>query len=149
MRDSSAPGRDRGQILPLVLAFVIFGGLVITAILSLTTTGLAVATRLQDQRDVRYAAAAAIDTHIEYLRANPSAANGTNPCPSANLTLNDTAVTVSCSNTGATTIGRDLDITAAVGGATVLSAAVFIDAGSAPDVFVNGWSYGAGSSPAP
>jgi Tfp pilus assembly protein PilX len=133
--------RDRGQILTLVLAFVVFAGLVTPSVLMLATTGLRTSTRIQAQRDERYAAAAAVDTHIEFLRQNPSLGSGTTPCPSSTSTLNGVTVSLTCSNVGTTSIGRDLVIVARASESTALTAQVFIDPLSQNTVYVNYWSY--------
>jgi Tfp pilus assembly protein PilX len=133
--------RDRGQILPLVLAFIVFSGLITTAIMSLTITSFRASTELQEQRNERYTAASAVDTMVEYFRNDDQIGKTAGSVSSTTLTLNGAEVTVTGTNTGAATIGRDLDLTASVNGETVLTAEVFIDAGADPDVFVNSWTY--------
>jgi hypothetical protein len=89
-------------------------------------------------RDERYAAA--VDTHIEYLRNNPTLGDGVTPCPSSS-SLNGTAGSVTCTSTASTPSGRDLVVTASIASRTVLTARVFINSGTSPTVYVDEWIY--------
>lgn len=141
MNDTPRAERDRGQILTLVLAFVAFAGLVTPSVLTLATTGLRTSTRIQAQRDERYAAAAAVDTYVEYLRRNPSLGSAATPCPASTSTLNGVSVSLTCSNVGTSSFGRDLVIVARASPTTVLTVQVFLDPMNPTTVYVNYWSF--------
>ena len=131
---------DRGQILTLIVIFIAFCGLVTTAALTLTSSGLKATSVLQDVTDVRYAAAAAVDIEIEYLRSDETLGDGVNPCPPMTNTFNATVVEVTCSNLGVSGSGRTIEIVATADGRTILRAEVLINSGVDPNVFVNAWT---------
>lgn len=140
-RRRASEHRDTGMVLPLVLVFTVIAGVVVATVVTLAITSLRSTTELQQLRDEEYAAAAAIDLQIEYLRNDDYLATATGVCPGFTSTVNDTVVTVTCSNPGTAFLGRDIELSAWVDGDIVLSAGVHIDIGIDPTVNVNEWSY--------
>lgn len=129
------------MVLPLVLAFTILAGLTLIAAVTLAVTSMRTGTALQGDRDVEYAAASALDLHIEFLRNDQNLAPDGGPCPGMVTTINGVEVTVVCANPATAYLGRDIDLTASVDGDIVLSASVHIDFGIKPPVDVNVWAY--------
>lgn len=68
MRASTARDTERGAVLVLALIFLLAIGLVLAALVTLAGTNLLATTNLQIQRDVEFAADAAVDGAIQMLR---------------------------------------------------------------------------------
>ena len=93
-------GRRRGQAgasLALVLAFMVFLGLFVPAVLGLVALGPRITKPVEDDRRELYAASSAIDAAVELGRTNPDVAVPGGPCPTQVLEIDELEVTVSCS----------------------------------------------------
>jgi hypothetical protein len=111
---------EDGQALILALAFLVFFGLVIAAMLSFATTNLLATERLGEDRAALYAADGAMDGAIQYARtpAGLSAgAYGAVPCITFSYTdPAGVAATVTCKSlANPTDLDRKVQFTASVG----------------------------------
>jgi hypothetical protein len=89
-------GED-GQVLPLALAFLVFFGLVISALLTFANASVLASERLREQRSIVYADDGATDGAIQYARTHPAAgAYGVSPCITFKATLNGVTGFVTC-----------------------------------------------------
>lgn len=95
---------EDGQALLLALAFLVFFGLVIAAILGFAEASVRATTNLREQRDIVYAADGAMDGAIHYGRWNlATGAYGAVPCitnitntGTYTVTLNGETASVTC-----------------------------------------------------
>jgi hypothetical protein len=150
-----ASGED-GVTLVIALAFVAVFGAVIPALLVLATTNLLDTSRLQEQRDVVYAANGSTDGAIQYLRSHwycgrplqtvalcPIATGSTTATFSAALD-NQTAVTTITATGSQQQQDRTVDLATTVGGVTRVKATAIIRDSSGlaePPVDVQSWTY--------
>jgi hypothetical protein len=96
-------------VLPLALAFLVFFGLVISAMLTFANASVLASERLREQRSVVYTDDGATDGAIQYARLNPAVgAFGASPCITFRATLNGQTAFVTCVSLAAPT---DLDRT--------------------------------------
>ena len=144
---------EDGQALILALAFLVFFGLVIAAMLSFATTNLLATQRLGEDRAARYAADSAMDGAIQYARTpggTPSGlsagAYGAVPCITFSYTdPAGVAATVTCKSlANPTDLDRKVQFTASVGTVPKIQATVlFHDSTSGsgpPAVDVQSWT---------
>jgi len=144
---------EDGQALLLALAFVVFFGLVIAAMLGFATTNLLATQRLGEDRAARYAADSAMDGAIQYARTpggTPSGlsagAYGAVPCITFSYTdPAGVAATVTCKSlANPTDLDRKVQFTASVGTVPKIQATVlFHDSTSGsgpPAVDVLSWT---------
>jgi hypothetical protein len=141
---------EDGQALILALAFLVFFGLVITAMLSFATTNLLATQRLGEDRAARYAADSAMDGAIQYARTPPAGlsagAYGAVPCITFSYTdPAGVAATVTCKSlANPTDLDRKVQFTASVGTVPKIQATVlFHDSTSGsgpPAVDVSSWT---------
>lgn len=147
---------DSGQALLLALAFLMFFGLVITAILAFSEASVMKTRNLREQRNTAYAADGATDAAIQLARRYRGiGALGSDPCTWVNpltVTLNGVTATVTCEplgDTDATDPEPDLDrtvrFTTSVGGVPRVQAVVFFRDSTAgtglPQTAVISWTY--------
>lgn len=91
-------GRELGAALVLALVFLVTIGLVLAALVSLTGTNLVNTSNLQGERNVEYAADAAVDGAIQVVRHQAPIS----PCPNfpsgagQSLTINGVTLVVQC-----------------------------------------------------
>ncbi len=142
----------------MALAFLVLFGLAIPPLLNLGTTNLLATSRLQEQRAAVYAADAATDGAIQFLRRNPGCGRQfqtaltcptyTGPATSTfTATLNgQTATTVITGSGNPLVLDRTVSLATSIGTTTLINAtAVIHDAGTgaaatAP-VDVTSWTY--------
>jgi hypothetical protein len=135
---------DDGQVLPLALAFLVFFGLVITALLTFANASVLSSERLREQRNTIYAADGATDAAIQYARRNPAVgAYGTPPFTAFSATLNGVTARVTCTSlANPTDVNRKVQFSTTVGGATTVEAvATYHDLASGTPVDVTSWTY--------
>jgi hypothetical protein len=135
---------DDGQVLPLALAFLVFFGLVITALLTFASASVLSSQRLREQRNTVYAADGATDAAIQYARLNSAVgAYGTPPFTAFSATVNGVTATVTCTSlANPTDVNRKVRFTTAVGGATTVTAiATYHDLAAGTPVDVTSWTY--------
>jgi hypothetical protein len=143
----------------MALAFLALFGLVVPPLLNLGTTNLLDTSRLAEQRATVYAADAATDGAIQFLRMNPGcgrALESATTCPThtgpatSTFTTTLNGLTATATITGTSTnplvIDRTVTITTSVGGKTQINAtAVIHDPGTgAPataPVDLTSWTY--------
>ena len=148
--------REDGQALLLALAFLLFFGLVISAILAFAEASVMTTRNLREQRNVAYAADGAVDAAIHAARRYRGiGALGSNPCMWVNpftVTLNGVTATVTCETLGdqdptdpEPDLDRTLRFTSSVNGVSRVQAVVFFKdstAGSGqPQAAVISWTY--------
>jgi len=136
----------------MALGFLALCGALIPAIVNLGGTNLLDTSRLKEQRNGVYAADAAVDGAIQYLRENTGCGRGSGFCPNGNTfsaTLNGTTANVSISLAPFNQLDRKVELKATLAGQTKVrvDATVTIrdsdtshPAGSQP-VDVNSWLY--------
>ncbi len=147
---------EGGQALLLALAFLLFFGLVIAAILGFAEASVMKTTNLREQRSAAYAADGATDAAIQFARRYRAVgALGSSPCMWVDpftVTVNGVTASVTCEQLGdtdATDPEPDLDrtvrFTASVDGIPRVQAVVFFrdsTAGSGlPETVVLSWTY--------
>jgi hypothetical protein len=135
---------DKGQVLPLALAFLVFFGLVITALLTFANASVLASQRLREQRNTVYAADGATDAAIHYARLNPAVgAYGTAPFTAFSAILNGVTATVTCTSLASPTdVNRKIQFTTAVGGVDKVTAvATYHDLAAGTPVDVTSWTY--------
>ncbi|MDQ2677122.1 MAG: hypothetical protein M3Y51_00150 [Actinomycetota bacterium] len=88
---------QRGASLVLVLALMVFLGLIVPAILGLVALGPRITRPVVEDRRELYAASSAIDAAVELGRSNPDVAVPGGPCPTQTLEIDSLEVTVTCS----------------------------------------------------
>jgi hypothetical protein len=135
---------DDGQVLPLALAFLVFFGLVITALLSFANASVLASQRLREQRNIVYAGDGATDAAIQFARLNPAVgAYGTPPFNAFSASLNGVTATVTCTSlANPTDVNRKVQFSTAVGGVnTVVAIATYHDLASGTPVDVTSWTY--------
>jgi hypothetical protein len=136
----------------LALGFLAMFSVFIPALINLGATNLQETARLQDARTITYAADAATDGAIQFLRANTDCGRPINgSCPgnaaSFSVTVNSvTAITTWTFAGQAIDYDRTFSLTTKVGGITRVQATVIIrdaNPGSGPDVPVDvaSWKY--------
>jgi hypothetical protein len=138
-------GGEDGQALLLALAFLLFFGLVIAAILAFAEASVMATTNLREQRAVAYAADGAMDGAIQLGRWNLAVgAYGASPCVSYSVTLNGKTATVTCDSVG-NPLNQDRRVifTASVDGVPRVRADVLYDGVTTPPapVWVIKWTY--------
>lgn len=141
-------GRARnedGQALLLALAFLLFFGLVIAAILGFAEASVMKTTNLREQRAVAYAADGAMDGAIQKGRWDLSVgAFGAVPCITYSVVLNGKSATVTCEALGnPLNDTRRVRFTALVDGVPRVRAdVVYPGVGSPPaPAYVISWTY--------
>ncbi|MDP9331352.1 MAG: hypothetical protein M3P11_12020 [Actinomycetota bacterium] len=137
---------DDGQVLPLALAFLVFFGIVIAALLSFANASVLASERLREQRNTVYAADGATDAAIQYARGNAAVgAFGTPPFTAFSATLNGVTATVKCSSlANPTDVNRKVQFQTFVGAAstpTVVAIATYHDLAAGTPVDVTSWTY--------
>jgi hypothetical protein len=149
---------EDGQALLLALAFLVFVGLVIGAMLSFASASVLATARLRDQRSYVYAADGATDAAIQVARANPGGrgigAFGANPCMQTNsftttaTTSDNTVATVTCTSLAdPRDLDRTVQFTASVCSTPLVVATVLFHDGvvgsgsGTPAVDILSWTY--------
>jgi hypothetical protein len=134
---------ENGQVLPLALAFLVFFGLVISALLSFANASVLSAEQLREQRNTVYAADGATDAAIQYARLNPAVAAFGTPAFTFTATINGMTGTVSCSSlANPTDVNRKVQFNTSVGGANrVVAVATYHDLAAGTPVDVTSWTY--------
>lgn len=136
---------EDGQALLLALAFLLFFGLVISAILAFAQASVMASRNLRDQRAVAYAADGAMDGAIQLGRWSLAVgAYGASPCVAYEVTLNGVTATVTCESIG-NPLNQDRRVifTASVDGVPRVRADVLYDGVATPPapVWVIKWTY--------
>jgi len=90
------PRGQAGASLVLVLALILFLGILVPAILGLVALGPRITKPVRDDRRELYAASSAIDAAVELGRMNPDVAVPGGPCPEQVLQIDSLEVTVAC-----------------------------------------------------
>jgi hypothetical protein len=110
-------------VLPLALAFLVFFGLVISALLYFANASVLASEGIRQQRSVVYAADGATDGAIQYARTHPAAgAYGASPCITFKATLNGVTEFVTCvSLAGPTDLDRTVLFTTSDDGSFTLA----------------------------
>ena len=144
---------DDGQVLLLALAFLMFFGLVIGALVTFAGASVLSSERLREQRSTVYVADGAMDDAIRAARADKSiGAFGALPCMHASsftvaaTTADAMVASVDCvSVADPIDLDRTVKFTAAVDGTPIVVATVVYHdstAGSGPSsLFVSNWTY--------
>jgi hypothetical protein len=149
---------EEGQVLVLALAFLVFFGLVIGAMLTFADASVRSTERLREQRATAYAADGAIDAAIQVGRTDtsvgaygdarcqpPGASSATPVLLTTPMTTYSPQATVICNwSPGPLQPDRTVTFTSFVGGTTPLTRATVIyhdSGGAVPDVNVFSWTY--------
>lgn len=149
---------EDGQVLLLALAFLIFFGMVIAAILTFADASVRASERLREQRATVYAADGATDAAIQYARLNEAAGvgffglpeSGTPNCMQTpefsltNTTGDQLKAIVTCVSVADPTDQhqRTVRFTTRVNGVvTVIATVLFQDNLAGAPVFVQSWTY--------
>lgn len=142
---SGRAGDEDGQALLLALAFLLFFGLVIAAILGFAEASVMKTANLREQRAVAYAADGAMDGAIQLGRWDLAVgAFGAVPCITYSVTLNGKTATVTCESVGnPLSDERRVIFTASVDGIARVRANVLYSGVATPPapVYVISWTY--------
>lgn len=149
---------EDGQVLLIALAFLIFFGLIIAAILTFADASVRASARLREQRAAVYAADGATDAAIQYARVYEAAGVGAFGLPESgspncmqtpefsvtNTTRDQVKAVVTCVSVAAPTDQhqRTVRFTTRVNGVVAIVATVlFQDNLPGSPVFVQSWTY--------
>jgi hypothetical protein len=144
IRSRRFQGED-GQILVIVMAFMMLFAILIPAILGLASTNLKATTKIHDQRDAAWAVDGAMDGAIQYVRGDVDFGNG-DFCPTFRVTLNGVEAEVTCVSVrdDVLELDRHIQFDATAGDAALTATVFFRDSsagGGEPDVDVESWRY--------
>jgi hypothetical protein len=137
---------EEGQILVIVMAFMMLFAILIPAILGLASSNLKATDKIRGQRETAWAADGAMDGAIQFVRVDPTRGGPGGTCPTFSTALNGETVTVTCERLGSVLdLDREIEFLAGIGGEQKLRAHVFFrdsTAGSGqPQVDVREWRY--------